>query len=163
MNAAQLPTLIPLLPEFVLGLGAMALLLVGAYRGQATGRFIDVAAIVLLAVAGGVLLWLPPGRLVTFNGSFVLDDFARYLKILALVGSAAAIVMSLDYVKHERHQRFEYSVLVLLSTLGMMVLISASDLIALYLGLELMSLPLYVVAASNRDNAKSTEEGTKYF
>ncbi len=71
--------------------------------------------------------------------------------------------MSLDYAQKERQQRFEYSVLILLSTLGMLMLISAADLIALYLGLELMSLPLYVVAASHRDSLRSTEAGLKYF
>jgi NADH-quinone oxidoreductase subunit N len=163
MNAAQLPTLVPLLPEFVLGIGAMALLMLGVFRGEPGGRIVDVIAIVLLAVAGIALVMLPPGKLTTFGGSFVVDDFARFLKILALVGSAAAIAMSLDYAEKERQQRFEYSVLILLSTLGMLMLISASDLIALYLGLELMSLPLYVVAASYRDSLRATEAGLKYF
>src|SRR6202790_582518 len=163
MNAAQLPTLIPLLPEFVLGLGAMALLLVGVFRGEGTGRFVDFAAIALLVVAGAILALLPPGKLTTFGGSFVVDDFARFLKILALLGSAAAIAMSLDYAEKERQERFEYSVLIVLSTLRLLMRISAADLIALYLGLELMSLPLYVVAASHRDSLRSTEAGLKYF
>jgi NADH-quinone oxidoreductase subunit N len=163
MNAAQLPTLVPLLPEFVLGIGAMALLMFGVFRGEPGGRIVDVIAIVLLAVAGIALVALPSGKLTTFGGSFVVDDFARFLKMLALVGSAAAIAMSLDYAEKERQQRFEYSVLILLSTLGMLMLISASDLIALYLGLELMSLPLYVVAASYRDSLRATEAGLKYF
>jgi NADH-quinone oxidoreductase subunit N len=164
MNAAQLPSLIPLLPEFVLGIGAMALLLVGVYRpAVATVRFIDGAAIVLLALAGVILAVLPAGKLVTFGGSFIVDEFARFLKILALIGSAAAIVMSIDYARREAQERFEYSVLILLSTLGMLMLISAADLIALYLGLELMSLPLYVVAASHRGSLRATEAGLKYF
>ena len=163
MNAAQLPNLIPLLPEFLLGIGAMTLLLVGVYRPADTGRFIDGAAIVLLALAGVILAMLPPGKLVTFGGSFIVDEFARFLKILALLGSAAAIVMSIDYAKREGQERFEYSVLILLSTLGMLMLISAADLIALYLGLELMSLPLYVVAASHRSSLRATEAGLKYF
>ncbi len=163
MNAAQLPNLLPLLPELVLGVGAMALLLVGVSRRADTGHFVDAAAIVLLAVAGVIIALLPAGRLITFGGSFIVDDFARFLKILALLGSAAAIAMSLDYAKHEGEQRFEYSVLILLSTLGMLMLISAADLIALYLGLELMSLPLYVVAASHRNSLRSTEAGLKYF
>jgi len=163
MNAAQLPNLIPLLPEFVLGVGAMALLLVGVYRPADTGRFIDGAAIMLLALAGVTLAVLPSGKLVTFGGSFIVDEFARFLKILALLGSAAAIAMSIDYARREAQERFEYSVLILLSTLGMLMLISAADLIALYLGLELMSLPLYVVAASHRGSLRSTEAGLKYF
>jgi NADH-quinone oxidoreductase subunit N len=135
----------------------------GAYGGEGKTRIIDVASIVLIVIAGVILVTLRPGKLTTFGGSFIVDDFARYLKILALIGSAAAILLSLDYVKRERQERFEYSVLVLLATLGMLMLISASDLIALYLGLELMSLPLYVVAASHRDVLRSTEAGLKYF
>jgi NADH-quinone oxidoreductase subunit N len=163
MVPADMPTYVPLLPEILLGIGAMALLMLGVFRGHLAAELVDFAAIVLLVVVGVVLLLLPEGRLATFGGSFVVDDFARFLKILALIGSAAAIAMSLDYVQRERQQRFEYSVLILLSTLGMMMLISAADLIALYLGLELMSLPLYVVAASHRDQLRSTEAGLKYF
>ncbi|HEY4737919.1 MAG TPA: NADH-quinone oxidoreductase subunit N, partial [Xanthobacteraceae bacterium] len=114
MNAAQLPNLIPLLPEFVLGIGAMALLLVGVYRpAPTTGRFIDGAAIALLALAGVILAILPAGKLITFGGSFIVDEFARFLKILALLGSAAAIAMSIDYARREAQERFEYSVLIL--------------------------------------------------
>ena len=120
-------------------------------------------SIALLIVAGVVVVLLPPGKLVTFGGSFVVDDFARFLKILAIAGSAAAILMSIDYDQREGQRRFEYSVLIVLSTLGMLMLISAADLIALYLGLELMSLPLYVVAASHRTSLRSTEAGLKYF
>jgi NADH-quinone oxidoreductase subunit N len=159
MNAGpNIATLLPLLPEIVLGIGAMLLLMLGAYRDQRVVPVIDAAAIVLLIAAGVIICLLPHGKLVSFNGSF-----ARFLKILALIGSATAIVLSIDYAKRENQQRFEYPVLIVLSTLGMMLLISASDLIALYLGLELMSLPLYVVAASHRDNLRSTEAGLKYF
>jgi NADH-quinone oxidoreductase subunit N len=162
-DAPTIASMLPLFPEIVLALGAMALLMVGAYRGERTLRIIDGGAIVLLVVTGLIVLLLPAGTLTSFGGSFVVDDFARFLKILALLGSAAAIAMSLDYVKQERQQRFEYSVLIVLAALGMMILISAADLIALYLGLELMSLPLYVVAASHRDSVRSTEAGLKYF
>jgi NADH-quinone oxidoreductase subunit N len=159
----DIANLAPLLPEIVLGLGAMALLMLGAYRDERIGRVIDIGAIVLLIVAGVLILRLPPGKLVSFNGSFVVDGFAKFLKILALTGSAVAIAMSMDYAERERNRHFEYPVLIVLSTLGMMMLISAADLIALYLGLELMSLPLYVVAASYRDSLRSTEAGIKYF
>jgi len=164
MNAApNIASFLPLLPEIVLGIGAMLLLMLGAYRDERIVPVIDAGAIVLLIAAGVILLLLPEGKLVSFNGSFVVDGFARFLKILALIGSAAAILLSIDYAKREKQQRFEYSVLIVLSTLGMLMLISAADLIALYLGLELMSLPLYVVAASHRDNLRSTEAGLKYF
>jgi NADH-quinone oxidoreductase subunit N len=163
MNAAQLPAIAPLLPEIVLALGAMTLLMLGVYGGESAARVVDGLAIMLLAVAGTILVALPAGTLVIFDGSFIVDGFARFLKILALLGSAAAILMSIDYARREGQERFEYSVLILLSTLGMLMLISAADLIALYLGLELMSLPLYVVAASHRDSLRSTEAGLKYF
>jgi NADH-quinone oxidoreductase subunit N len=155
--------LTPLLPEIVLGVGAMALLMLGVYRGDRSTLLIDVLSIALLVIAGVIVVLLPEGKLVSFGGSFVVDDFARFLKILALAGSAAAILMSIDYDQREGQRRFEYSVLIVLSTLGMLMLISAADLIALYLGLELMSLPLYVVAASHRTSLRSTEAGLKYF
>jgi NADH-quinone oxidoreductase subunit N len=156
--------LLPVLPELVLAVGAMALLMLGAYRGgQGTTALVTGLAVCLLIVTGVLELMLPAGKLTTFGGSFIVDDFARFLKILALIGSVATLVLSTEFLSDPSRRIFEYSILVLLSTLGMMVLISAGDLIALYLGLELMSLALYVVAASNRDNAKSTEAGLKYF
>jgi NADH-quinone oxidoreductase subunit N len=158
-----LSALTPLLPEIILAVGAMALLMVGAYRSSRTESLIDILAIILLLIAGAAVLLLPEGRLVAFNGSFIVDTFARFLKVLAIAGSAAAILMSIDYDRREGEQRFEYAVLIVLSTLGMFTLISAGDLIALYLGLELMSLPLYVVAASHRKSLRSSEAGLKYF
>src|SRR5437773_635599 len=155
--------LLPVLPELVLAVGAMVLLMLGAYRGQGTTRLVTTLAVVLLAVTGVLELLLPTGKLTTFGGSFIVDDFARFLKILTLIGSAVTLILSSEFLSDPSRRIFEYSILVVLSTLGMMVLISAGDLIMLYLGLELMSLALYVVAASNRDNAKSTEAGLKYF
>jgi NADH-quinone oxidoreductase subunit N len=154
---------IPVMPELVLAVGAMLLLMVGAYAGEGSARFVNALSIVLIAAVAVLLVQLPAGRLVMFNDSFVVDDFARFLKLLMLCGSAGTLMLSLDYLTAEKQQRFEFGVLVLLATLGMMLLISANDLIALYLGLELMSLPLYVIASSNRDNARSTEAGLKYF
>jgi NADH-quinone oxidoreductase subunit N len=162
MNEA-LPTLLPALPEIVLALGAMALLMVGAFRGEHTAVAANWLAIGLLVAAGAITLLLPDGTLTTFGGSFVVDPFARFLKLLALTGSAGAILMSFDYLAFEKQQRFEYPILILLSATGMLMLISAADLIALYLGLELMSLALYVVAAINRDSSRSSEAGLKYF
>ena len=156
-------TLLPALPEIVLALGAMALLMVGAFRGERSLLAVNGIAFALLVIAAVIVYALPAGRIVAFNGSFVIDDFARVLKILTLIGSAVTIVLSLDYLKIEKIQTFEFPVLILLSTTGMLMLISAADLIALYLGLELMSLSLYVVAASNRDSQRSTEAGLKYF
>ncbi len=155
--------MLPVLPELVLAAGAMVLLMLGAYRGQQTTSLVTGLAICLMVLVGGLELLLPAGKLTTFAGGFIVDDFARFLKILTLIGSVATLVLSAEYLADPSRRIFEYSILVLLSTLGMMVLISAGDLIMLYLGLELMSLALYVVAASNRDNVRSTEAGLKYF
>src|SRR5712672_2727905 len=156
--------LLPVLPELVLAAGAMVLLMLGAYRGSPkTTSLVTGLAVCLLVLVGVLELLLPAGKLTTFSGSFIVDDFARFLKILTLIGSAATLILSAEFLADPSRRIFEYSILVLLSSLGMMVLISAGDLIMLYLGLELMSLALYVVAASNRDSARSTEAGLKYF
>ena len=156
-------SLLPVLPEIVLAVGAMALLMVGAYRGQRSTPLVVTLAIVLLVVTGVLQCWLPPGKLETFGGSFVVDGYARFLKILILVGSAATLLISYGFLSERPRRIFEYAILILVSTVGMMLLVSAGDLIMLYLGLELMSLSLYVVAACNRDDVKSTEAGLKYF
>ncbi|EKS40278.1 NADH-quinone oxidoreductase subunit NuoN [Afipia clevelandensis] len=155
-------SLLPVLPELVLAVGAMALLMLGAFRGPQTTQLVTAIAVVLLAVTGALIFWLPAGKLTTFGGSFIVDDYARFLKVLALIGSGVTLILSRSYLA-EQAKIFEYAILVLLSTTGMMVLISSGDLIMLYLGLELMSLALYVVAASHRDDTKSTEAGLKYF
>ena len=155
--------LMPILPEIILACGAMLVLMAGAFSGERSGAVVNGWCIIILLVAAGFLLSLPAGRYTLFGGSFIVDDYARFLKLLTLAGSAGALVLSLDFLTKEKLQKFEYGTLFLLSTLGMLMLISAGDLIALYLGLELMSLALYVVASYNRDNAKSTEAGLKYF
>ncbi len=143
----------------------MLLLMIGVavHQSQRSAGIVNVWCIVLLVIVGGIIVAVPGGRAVLFGGSFVVDDYARFLKLLAITGSAGALMLSMDYLRVNKQQQFEYGVLFLLSTLGMMMLISANDLIALYLGLELMSLPLYVVAAINRDSIRSTEAGLKYF
>jgi NADH-quinone oxidoreductase subunit N len=159
----QINELLPILPEIVLAMGAIVLLLGGVVSGEHSARGVTWLSVVLLIVVMVLVLIAPVGRQVLFGDSLVVDDFARFLKVLTLLGSIGALVLSVDYLKQERQQKFEYGPLILLSTLGMLLLISANDLIALYLGLEMMSLALYVVAASNRDNVRSTEAGLKYF
>jgi len=154
--------LLPVLPELVLAVGAMALLMLGAFRGPRTTGAVTAVAVLVLLASAALVAALPAGKLATFGGSFVVDAFARFMKILAIIGSAVTLIVSRNYLA-EQAKIFEYAILILLSTVGMMVLISAADLITLYLGLELMSLALYVVAASHRDNVKSTEAGLKYF
>src|SRR5215468_10040666 len=160
---SALHDLVPILPELVLACGAMLMLMFGAFIGERSAAMVNGWCVVVLVLAGIALVWLPAGPHTMFGGSFLIDDYARFLKMLTLVGSAGALLLSLDYLTLERQQKFEYGSLFLLATLGMLMLISASDLIALYLGLELMSLPLYVIAASNRESLRSTEAGLKYF
>jgi NADH-quinone oxidoreductase subunit N len=155
--------LLPVLPELLLLTGSMVLLMIGAYGGQRTTGLVTALAVMLLVATGAAELMLPQGRLVTFGGSFVVDDFARFLKVLALAGSAITLILSREFLSDPSRRIFEFAVLVLLASAGMMILISAADLIMLYLGLELMSLALYVVAASNREDPKSNEAGLKYF
>src|SRR5262249_17404029 len=160
---SALHDLMPLLPELVLACGAMLMLMFGAFIGERSAAMVNGWCVVVLVVAGAAVAWLPAGAHAMFGGSFLVDDYARFVKLLALVGSAGALLVSLDYFTLEKQPKFEYGAPFLLATLGMLMLISASDLIALYLGLELMSLPLYVIAASNRENLRSTEAGLKYF
>jgi NADH-quinone oxidoreductase subunit N len=153
------PTVLQVLPEIVLACGAMALLMIGVYR-DGSAALVNTGAVLILVAAAIIAASTPDGA--SFGGSFVVDRFARFLKVLAFGACAAAILMSLRYLAAER-PRFEYSILILLSATGMGMLISAGDLIALYLGLELMSLALYVVASYSRDHVRSSEAGLKYF
>src|SRR5262249_20449396 len=154
---SALNDLLPILPELVLACGAMLMLMFGAFVGERSSAMVNGWCVGGLVLAGVALVWLPAGPHTMFGGSFLVDDYARFLKMLTLVGSAGALVLSLDYLTLERQQKFEYGALFLLATLGMLMLISASDLIALYLGLELMSLPLYVLSASNPHYLTSTQ------
>jgi len=160
---AEITSLLPILPEIVLAVGGMLLLMLGVFAGERAAGFVHALAILLLIAVGALVVWLPGDKLVLFGGSFVVDAFARFMKVLALAGSAAVILMSLEYMAAQKQRRFEYAILILFSTLGMLLLVSAGDLIALYLGLELMSLSLYVLAAIHRDSLRSTEAGLKYF
>ncbi len=150
------------LPEIFLVVAAMALLMFGVFR-EKSADIVNIAAIVVLGIAVAMVIWGGEGRQEAFGGSLVIDTFARFMKVLTLFGSAVAIVLSVNFMKTEKIERFEYPILVLLATAGMMIMISANDLVALYMGLELQSLALYVVAAIDRDKAKSSEAGLKYF
>jgi NADH-quinone oxidoreductase subunit N len=153
----------PVLPELVLAAGAMVLLMMGAWRGDQSTAALSGFAVMLLILAGVLILLMPADKTVAFGGSFVVDGFSRYLKLLVLVGSIGVVLLSVEFLRDLQRRKFEYPILILLATTGMLMLISAADLIALYLGFELMSLSLYVMAAIDRDNARSTEAGLKYF
>ncbi len=151
------------LPETVLAVCAMAGLMWGAFSGREIGGTLLWVASILLALVGFWVGFQPEGARTAFDGSFVSDGFARFSKVLILFGAAAALALSKEYLEKNDLMKFEYPVLVLLSVVGMMTMVSARDLIVLYLGLELQSLALYVVAAFRRDSLRSTEAGLKYF
>ena len=152
-----------LFPELTLAVGALALLMIGAIRGERSTRLVYEIAIGLLGVALLAVCVGSSGSIMGFDGAFVDDAFGRFMKALALIGSLVTLIMAIPYLRQQGIAKFEFPVLLMLSTLGMMVLISAGNLIALYLGFELMSLALYVIAAFHRDNARASEAGLKYF
>lgn len=149
-------------PELLLAVSAMVLLMIGVFAESKANRLVTGLSVAILLVTA-VLVYLGPETGLAFNGAFIVDPFARLMKILVLIGSAAAISMSVAYTGEKHFDRFEYPILILMASLGMMLMISANDLIGLYLGLELQALTLYVVAAINRDSLRSTEAGLKYF
>jgi NADH-quinone oxidoreductase subunit N len=163
MPALDLPILSPALPEILLAAGAMTLLMVGAIRGEGSSRLVSWLAIGVLIVILIVVESGSGGARAGFYGVFVTDAFARFMKALVLIGSAVTILIGMHYNDEQGIARFEFPVLILLSTTGMMVMISANDLITLYVGLELQNLALYVVAGFNRDSVRSSEAGLKYF
>ena len=150
------------LPELVLAIGALALILVGAIRAKTSDRLITEIAVGVLGLAILILLG-GRGTATVFDGAFIDDPFGQFMKVLSYTGSLVTLLIAQDFMAREKIDKFEFPVLILLSTLGMSMLISASGLIALYLGLELMSLALYVVAAFHRDDARASEAGLKYF
>ena len=150
------------LPELTLAVGAMALLMLGVFIKRERGELILWLSVLLLALAG-VFVAGGEGTTTLFNGSFIVDPYARMMKLLVLAGAAIALVMSVEYWRDAGGVRFEFPILILFASTGMLMMISANDLIALYVGLELQSLALYVVAAFRRDSARSAEAGLKYF
>ncbi len=149
-------------PEIILAVGGLVLLMIGVFSGERSGTTVTGLAVAVLIIAG---LWLVlgTGEGQAYGGAFVSDAFAKFMKVLALIGSITAMVMTVGHARSEQLDRFEFPVLIVLSTLGMLLMISANSLLSLYLALELQSLALYVVAAINRDSLRSTEAGLKYF
>ncbi|MDR9394179.1 MAG: NADH-quinone oxidoreductase subunit NuoN [Roseovarius sp.] len=153
-----------ILPEIVLSVYAMAALLLTAYTGKdrMAGMLVWLTAALFTLMA----LWIGAtagGTRTAFGGMFNDDGFARFAKVTILLSAAAVLVMGQEYMARRKILRFEYPLLVALAAVGMMMMVSAGDLMALYMGLELQSLALYVVASLRRDSAKSTEAGLKYF
>ena len=149
-------------PELFLAAATALLLVYGVVRGEVATNFVSLATSAALLVTA-VLLFVPYREGTAFASLFIVDRLTATMKVLVLVGASIAILMSRAYFEQVKAWRFEYPLLVALATLGMMLMISANDLMALYVGLELQSLALYVVAAFQRDTVRSTEAGVKYF
>ena len=160
----QFSEMLPALPEIVLAVSGMVLLMAGVFgpSKRAVGLVTNmtlaafIVALALIAVVSG-------GSATAFGDMFITDQFAIFMKVMILAGSFFAVVMSGDYMKNEGIARFEFPILILFATVGMMMMVSANNLLALYLGLELQSLSLYVIAAFHRDSLRSSEAGLKYF
>ena len=151
------------LPETILSVGVFVLLIIGAWRGEKGFGLVDEMTVALLGLAILSIVLSSKPDMAVFDGAFMDDGFSRFMKVLALIGAMASVLMSVDYLQRSGLEKFEYPLLIILSTLGMMLLISADNLIALYLGLELMSLALYVLAAFAREDGYASEAGLKYF
>ena len=157
----------PMKPEIMLVTAALGLLMMGVFQHDQRGGAVGWLSVFFLALVGLLIAfraWTYPGAFDSaFEGAWINDGFARFMKMLVLIGAAGALLLSFTYFRDIGAMRFEYPILILLSTAGMFMMISAGDLIALYLGLEMQSLALYVVAAIRRDDLRSSEAGLKYF
>ncbi|WP_028880110.1 NADH-quinone oxidoreductase subunit NuoN [Terasakiella pusilla] len=163
---SELPNLTPALPELFMAAVALTLLMVGVFmKGEAkkVTRFVSYLATGAMILALLLVTAFSTTAGTTFNGLFITGAFPAFAKVLILGASALTLLMSRDFFENARVSRFEYPVLAILATLGMMMMVSANDLIALYMGLELQSLSLYVMASIMRNDLRSTESGLKYF
>ena len=159
----DLAELSALAPELTVLVGALVLLLLGAFRGaRATGGITLLSMLVMAAAAWQVFPRDIEANTI-FNDLILIDNFTQFVKFIMLIASTLVLGMSFNWLAIDTHKKFEYPILVLLGTVGLMIIVSANDLLMLYLGLELSSLTLYVLATYDRDNAVSSEAGVKYF
>jgi NADH-quinone oxidoreductase subunit N len=145
------------LPELVLSVCGLAILVAGVIPKKDMTFPCTMAVLGAFVVTGVLIITQAEGT--AFGGQYVADDFSAFMKLLSLAAAALGLLLALDWNEKEGLSRFEFPVLVLFATVGMMAMISANDLMSLYLGLELLSLPLYVLAAFDRDNPRSAEAG----
>ncbi len=170
MTMATMPNIIPALPELFLAGVIMLLLMFGVFQkggikdnDVAAFNIVSMLSMVSLILAVFLLIPITGPRITTFADMFVIDVFAVFSKSLVLVAAAFGILMSRDFMERHHIARFEFPILILFAALGMMLMISANDLISLYVGFEMQSLSLYVMAAIQRDDERATEAGLKYF
>ena len=160
----QLHDFILVLPEEILSVGGLLLMLVAAWGGDKAGRAITWLAVLLLVIAAAFVPGVREGTGgMAFGGLFAADSFAAFAKLVIYVGAAVAMLMAMSWFGRDRDYRAEYPVLILFSAVGMGMMVSASDLLTLYVGLELQSLAAYVLASFQRSDTRSAEAGLKYF
>ena len=147
--------------ELTLAIGALVLLLLGAFIGEKSARLISILSVALLVAAAAVAATGPLGQ--AFNGAYVADPLAIYAKVAIYIASAFAVVLGGGWMQRMNIARFEFPILIVLAAVGMGMMVSSGDLISLYVGVELHSLALYILAAYHRDDLKASEAGLKYF
>jgi NADH-quinone oxidoreductase subunit N len=155
----------PIIPELFLVVFAMAILLAGAFsKAENKTRTLTRVAMAAMVITIGLLTRIWEDTFVVFNGLFISDSFAVFVKIIILIASVLVLFISLEPMRQQRkNYKVEYPVLILLAVVGMMLMVSANNLLSLYMGLELQSLSLYVLASFNRESRRSSEAGMKYF
>jgi len=154
----------PLVPELFLAVAGLLLLVLGVFHGDKSTTHIGWLTAIAFAVTAGLMIqqdyWV---RTETLGGMFVMDSFAGLVKLLLLGGLIVSVLYALKHMEQERFARFEVPILMLFAGLGMLIMVSSHDMLSLYVGLELQSLALYVLASIRRDDIKSSESGLKYF
>jgi len=150
-------------PEIFISLSIMFLLLLGAFKKESSGLIYNLSIVFLIFTLALIFNYPPQSNVNLFNDSYKIDYFSSFMKILTMCSGIFVLITSSRYLKIFKIFQIEYSILILCSILGMMVMISANDLIVFYIGLELQSLALYVLASFNKEQVKSTEAGLKYF
>ena len=152
-----------ILPEIFISLGIMFLLMLGVFKKNSSG-IVYTLSVVILLITLGLIINFPSGQeIYLFNNSYKIDQLSTFMKIITIISGIFVLISSYKYIKIEKIFKIEYCILILCSILGMLVMISSYDLMVFYIGLELQSLSLYVLAAFNRNQTKSSEAGLKYF
>ncbi len=157
------PDMMPAFPEMFLAFSALLILMFGVSRKDEDYTSVANLSLFALICVGAAVFHFCRDTVVTFHGMFISDSFGCFMKMLVLVASGVSILLAAKYVERQRIMRFEYPIFILFATLGMMLMISANNLMSLYMGIELQSLPIYVLCAIQRDTVRSTEAGLKYF
>ena len=152
-----------ILPELFISLSLMFLLIAGVFKKNSSNLVYNLSIFSLIILLALVINLFSIKETFLFSKSYIVDDLSTFMKMLTIGSAIFVMVTSTKYLKLTKIFKIEYPILILSSILGMLVMISSNDLIVFYMGLELQSLALYVLASFNRDNILSSESGLKYF